>query len=78
MRADGSESTVLVCGAPFPPYPTGRPDYLPGSPEWSPDGKKIIFDDFYNGLVTMNPDGASLRTIYGGRAEHPSWHPVVR
>jgi len=74
IRADGSEepTSLHFCGVPYAqtePYPTG--------PEMSPDGKKIVFNDPYLGLHTLDADGENLKSIgVGGFA--PSWQPVVR
>ena len=77
VRADGSEQpTSLICGDPYGCPDT--PDYYPTSPDWSPDGTKMVFGDSCSGLVTMDADGANVRSIYEGWAEQPSWQPVVR
>jgi Tol biopolymer transport system component len=75
MRADGSEAITLVSGGPYGCFDSSGHD--PGSPEWSPDGKKMVFFDNCNGFVTMDADGENIKSIgEGGGA--PSWQPVVR
>jgi Tol biopolymer transport system component len=77
MRSDGSEQpTSLICGDSYGCYADG-PDYYPTSPEWSPDGTKMVFGDSCSGLVTMDADGENLRSIFGGWAEQPSWRPLA-
>jgi TolB protein len=77
MRADGSEQpTSLICGDSYGCFDS--PDYYPTSPEWSPDGTKMVFADSCSGLVTMDTNGENVRSIFGGWADQPSWRPVVR
>jgi Tol biopolymer transport system component len=50
------------------------------SPVWSPDGKKIAFDDFRNGsrdIYVMNADGTGQTRVTDGTstAVAPSWSP---
>ena len=77
VRADGSEQPIgLIGGTPYGcPFP---PAYSPSSPDWSPDGTKMVFADSCSGLVTMDADGANAGSVYGGWAGQPSWQPVVR
>jgi Tol biopolymer transport system component len=77
VRADGSEEPTGLIGG--DPYGCGDvPDYYPASPDWSPDGTKMVFADECSGLVTMDADGANVRSIFGGWVGQPSWQPVVR
>jgi TolB protein len=76
VRADGSEEpTGLIGGDAYGCY---LPDYYPSSPDWSPDGTQMVFADSCSGLVTMDADGANVRSIYGGWVGWPSWQPVAR
>jgi TolB protein len=77
VRADGSEEpTGLIGGDAYGCVDV--PDYYPSSPDWSPDGTKMVFADSCSGLVTMDADGANVRSIYGGWVGWPSWQPVAR
>jgi Tol biopolymer transport system component len=77
VRADGSEEpTALIGGDSYGCFDT--PDYHPSSPDWSPDGTKMVFADSCSGLVTMDADGANVGSIYGGWVGWPSWQPVAR
>ena len=77
VRADGSEEpTGLIGGDAYGCLET--PDYYPSSPDWSPDGTQMVFADSCSGLVTMDADGANVRSIYGGWVGWPSWQPVAR
>jgi Tol biopolymer transport system component len=77
VMADGSgQPTSLIGGDPY--GCPDSPDYYPTSPDWSPDGTKMVFGDSCSGLVTMDADGANVRSIFGGWASQPSWQPVVR
>jgi Tol biopolymer transport system component len=51
-------------------------------PQWSPDGRRIAFDDS-EGLYVANADGSYLRRLYGGTSGAtgpgvPSWSPDGR
>jgi Tol biopolymer transport system component len=52
-----------------------------GDPDWSPDGKKILYLDLGAGVVepvkTVNPDGTDSRTIDSPAtiSGNPSWSP---
>lgn len=77
VRADGSEEPIgLIGGSSYSCLDT--PAYNPSSPDWSPDGTKMVFADACNGLVTMDADGANVGSIYGVSVGWPSWQPVVR
>jgi TolB protein len=77
VMADGSgQPTSLIGGDPY--GCPDSPDYYPTSPDWSPDGTKMVFGDSCSGLVTMDADGANVSSIFGGWASQPSWQPVVR
>jgi len=77
VRADGSEEpTGLIGGDAYGCVDV--PDYYPSSPDWSPDGTQMVFADSCSGLVTMDADGANVRSIFGGWVGQPSWQPVVR
>ena len=71
MREDGSDPRRL----------TGEPG-TEESPDWSPDGKRIVFsgtgtDDTYD-LFVINADGTGLRQLTGTGDRHegyPTWSP---
>ena len=46
------------------------------NPVWSPDGRKIAFNN--NELFTMRADGSRLRTVLSEflDAHHPDWQPA--
>jgi Tol biopolymer transport system component len=52
-----------------------------GSPEWSPDGTRIVFDHdasgFENkGIFSMKPDGSDVRQLTSGHYDkQPTWSP---
>jgi Tol biopolymer transport system component len=75
MRADGSEAITLVSGGPYGCFDSSGHD--PHSPEWSPDGKQMVFFDNCNGVVTMDADGEHIKSI-GVWVGQFSWQPVVR
>ncbi|MBA2724652.1 MAG: serine/threonine-protein kinase [Actinobacteria bacterium] len=55
-------------------------DLVPGGePDWSPDGRWILFDDDGT-LKAIRPDGTGLRVIYEsgfGWARSPAWRPRI-
>ena len=69
MNADGSAQERLMN------------DSADGSPDWSPDGKKIAFNSYRDGrwqIYVMSVDGAeqtSLATGLGGHDHAPAWSP---
>jgi Tol biopolymer transport system component len=58
---DGSHMTTI----------TSLSDYA--AAQWSPDGRKIAFDD-NNGIYTVNADGTHLKLLVAGGA-NPAWAP---
>jgi Tol biopolymer transport system component len=45
-------------------------------PDFSPDGKRIVFARLGSGVFRMNPDGSGLRRLTsGGRDIYPVWSP---
>jgi Tol biopolymer transport system component len=72
MNADGSEPRNLT-----------RDPRVEGSPEWSPDGRKIAFARLgpsgggRSEIVVMNADGSGKRTL-ADRAGGPVWSPDGR
>jgi Tol biopolymer transport system component len=78
VRVDGTELTQLT------PY---RLDAA--SPDWSPNGKRIVFNSYYDSpggkparVFTMRPDGSKRKPITDARAPggpvfsfRPSWSP---
>jgi len=51
-----------------------------GHPDWSPDGKKIVFTSYGDdhGIYVIDADGTNLqRLTAGGRTEgHPDWREL--
>lgn len=78
MSADGGEQRQLTAWK-----------VTAGSPDWSPDGRLIVFSTYPLGfhpdakvsnIYTMRPDGTDVRQLTGyreaeGRASHPHWLP---
>ena len=61
---DGSGRTQL----------TDHPDFE-GSPQWSPDGTRLLVRDPANGLTTMNLDGSDRVVIYEPVSQNPMYSP---
>jgi Tol biopolymer transport system component len=70
MNADGSDQTNLTKSEPHE-----------GSPAWSPDGKRILFDVIGGAAIfLMNSDGTgrtNLTRNAGGNGT-PAWRPAKR
>jgi Tol biopolymer transport system component len=52
-----------------------------GNPDWSPDGKRIVFNSSYEGqavpeIYTVRPDGSGLRRLRREPKENYSFEPV--
>jgi Tol biopolymer transport system component len=71
MNADGSDQARLL-------EMTGSEYY----PEWSPDGKLIVFSHFGGsggaGIWTVRADGTKARLLAGGPLHNPAWSPDGR
>jgi Tol biopolymer transport system component len=70
IRPDGSHPTTpttitTIGGGASPP---ALPD-----PQWSPDGRQIVFDE-HNGIYVINADGTGLRRLVANGA-YPAWSP---
>jgi Tol biopolymer transport system component len=57
IKVDGSEAVPLTSG----------PDR---SPDWSPDGSKIVFKRLNDGIYTINPDGSGLTEVIHDTDSH--------
>lgn len=67
--------------------PDGRDQHLvlttnAGHPDWSPDGKRIVFDtEDDSGIWTVNADGTNVKTLIAcvgapcAGVAHPAWSP---
>ncbi|KYK37375.1 MAG: hypothetical protein AYK19_21645 [Theionarchaea archaeon DG-70-1] len=76
MDIDGSNVTKLTSN-PLIRYTENWGD---SNPEWSPDGKKIVFSSYRYGnddIYVMDADGSNLTNLTNNPARdmHPSWSP---
>jgi Tol biopolymer transport system component len=67
IRPDGSHLTTITTI----PVPAGGAE--DPSPQWSPDGREIAFDE-NNGIYTVNADGTGLKRLVAQGAD-PAWSP---
>jgi WD40-like Beta Propeller Repeat len=52
-----------------------------GNPEWSPDGKRIVFNSGFDGqgpanIYTFRPNGSGLRLVLRARRNRADFEPV--
>jgi Tol biopolymer transport system component len=71
MNADGTAKTLLTPG----PRTTGQ-GWAGSEPSWSPDGSRIVYNN-YGELWVMNSDGGGKVRILGGTdvGSAPAWSP---
>jgi WD40 repeat protein len=68
VKTDGSDLTRVTTG------PPNRDGSLDEWPDWSPNGKLIVFQRDFE-IYVMNADGSALRKLTGGHSTQPSWSP---
>jgi TolB protein len=49
-----------------------------GSVDWSPNGARLVTDDFNGDIVSIRGDGTDARLLVKGEHEDPSWSPDGR
>jgi TolB protein len=64
MRADGSDPIELTDGS------------IGGSgPLWSPDGTRVLFGIFFEGVAVVNADGSGFKMLTEGDVQGYAWSP---